>query len=78
MHLIQVVRFWKYEYLKTNISTDKRGIDKYNSQYFITNPVYTTSKEGHYLGISSFGELIIDRCYSGFDQGCEVLEMGIF
>ena len=30
------------------------------------------------MGIIRLGELIIDKCKSEFDPGCEFLEMGIF
>ena len=63
----------QYNTLQINISTNKVGMGKYNSQGFINNHSYLSYKKNHSLGIRLFEELIVDKCQCAFDINGEVL-----
>ena len=44
-----------------NMFTSRRGIGKYNSQDLFIKHYDLNRKDHHYLGISTLGELLIDK-----------------
>ena len=61
VHLKRMASFWKWESLKINISSNRRGMGKHNSHYFINDNSNSTSKNDYFLGKISLRELIMDN-----------------